>query len=55
MRRAPSIDTLVPTLYLQGISTDDFPTALEAILGPSVKGLSASTVVRLKEICMVDP
>jgi len=50
MRRAPSIDTLVPVLYLKGISTDDFPTALEAILGPQVNGLSASTVVRLKEI-----
>ena len=50
MRRAASIDTLVPVLYLKGISTDDFPTALEAILGPQVKGLSASTVVRLKEI-----
>ena len=50
MRRAASIDTLVPVLYLKGISTDDFPTALEAILGPQAKGLSASTVVRLKEI-----
>jgi putative transposase len=50
MRRTPSIDTLVPVLYLKGISTDDFPTALEAILGPQAKGLSASTVVRLKEI-----
>lgn len=50
MRRAPSIDTLVPVLYLKGISTDDFPTALEAILGPQAKGLSASTVVRLKDI-----
>jgi putative transposase len=50
MRRAPSIDTLVPVLYLKGISTDDFPTALEAILGVQAKGLSASTVVRLKEI-----
>lgn len=50
MRRAPSIDTLVPVLYLKGISTDDFPTALEAILGPGAKGLSASTVVRLKEV-----
>ncbi|MGB9618202.1 MAG: IS256 family transposase [Desulfomonilaceae bacterium] len=50
MRRAPSIDTLVPVLYLKGISTDDFPAALEAILGPQAKGLSASTVVRLKEI-----
>lgn len=50
MRRAPSIDALVPALYLQGISSDDFPTALEAILGPQAKGLSATTVVRLKEI-----
>lgn len=50
MRRAPCIDTLVPVLYLKGISTDDFPTALEAILGPQAKGLSATTVVRLKEI-----
>lgn len=50
MRRAPSIDTLVPVLYLKGVSTDDFPTALEAILGPDAKGLSASTVVRLKEV-----
>jgi len=50
MRRAASIDTLVPVLYLKGISTDDFPKSLEAILGPQAKGLSASTVVRLKEI-----
>lgn len=50
MRRAPSIDALVPVLYLKGISSDDFPTALEAILGPQAKGLSATTVVRLKEI-----
>lgn len=50
MRRAASLDSLIPALYLQGISTDDFPTALEAILGPQAKGLSASTVVRLKEV-----
>lgn len=50
MRRAASIDTLIPVLYLKGISTDDFPTALEAILGPQAKGLSATTVVRLKDI-----
>jgi putative transposase len=49
MRRAASLDSLIPALYLQGISTDDFPTALEAVLGPQAKGLSASTVVRLKE------
>lgn len=50
MRRAPSIDALVPVLYLKGISTDDFPEALKAILGPGAQGLSATTVVRLKDI-----
>jgi putative transposase len=49
LRRIESIDRLIPTLYLKGISTGDFPAALEAILGENAKGLSASTVVRLKE------
>jgi transposase-like protein len=49
LRRAPSLEALIPTLYLKGISTNDFPEALAAILGESAKGLSASTIVRLKE------
>ena len=48
LRRLPSIDNLIPALYLKGISTGDFSQALSAILGPSVKGLSATNVVRLK-------
>jgi len=48
LRRAPSIDNLAPVLYLKGISTGDFPEALSAILGPSVSGLSATNIVRLK-------
>ena len=48
IRRAPTIDALIPLLYLKGISTNDFPTALSAILGPEAKGLSSSTIVRLK-------
>jgi len=49
LRRTPSLDNLVPALYLRGISTQDFPTALSAILGDKAKSLSANTVVRLKE------
>jgi len=49
-RRAPSIDTAVPALYLKGISTGDFPSALAALLGDKVKNLSASTVTRLKAV-----
>jgi len=48
MRRAPSLDNLIPTLYLKGVSTGDFMAALEAILGENAKGLSPNTIVRLK-------
>ena len=40
VRRAPSIDTLIPALYLKGVSTSSFPEALKAILGENVGGLS---------------
>ncbi len=49
LRRVPSIDNLLPVLYLKGISTGDFPTALQAILGANAKNISANTIVRLKE------
>lgn len=50
MRRVPTIDKLLPVLYLKGISTGDMASALESILGPSTPGLSANTIVRLKRI-----
>lgn len=49
LRKVPSIENLIPVLYLKGISTGDFPRALAAILGENAKGLSASTVVNLKK------
>ena len=48
-RRSPTIDTLIPVLYLKGISTGDFREALEELLGPAVRGLSAATITRLLE------
>jgi transposase-like protein len=54
MRRVPSIDALIPCLYLKGISTGDFGEALEAILGPQAKGLSATNIVRLKGVWKQD-
>lgn len=54
MRRVPSIDALIPCLYLKGISTGDFVEALEAILGPQAIGLSATNIVRLKEVWKQD-
>jgi transposase-like protein len=48
LRRVPSIEALIPALYLKGISTGDFTEALEAILGDRASGLSATNIVRLK-------
>ena len=50
LRRAKSIEELLPWLYLKGISTGDFSEALGALLGPQAPGLSASSVTRLKEV-----
>ncbi len=50
LRRTPHIEELLPVLYLKGISTGDFHEALQAILGPEVLGLSAETIVRLKQV-----
>ena len=49
MRRIPSLETLIPALYLKGISTGNMQEALTAILGEKAKGLSATNIVRLKE------
>ena len=49
LRRMPSVNNLIPFLYLKGISTNDFSQALTAILGEGVKGLSPANIVRLKK------
>jgi transposase-like protein len=49
LRRTQSIDAVIPALYLKGISTLNFPKALEAILGENAKGLSPTNIVRLKD------
>ena len=49
LRKIPSIDNLIPVLYLKGISTNGFQDALSSILGEGAKGLSAANIVRLKK------
>jgi len=50
LRKTKSIETLIPWLYLKGISTGDFSEALGALVGKDAPGLSASTISRLKSI-----
>ncbi len=49
MRRSKSIETLLPVLYLKGVSTGDFSEALAALLGRDAAGLSATAIGRLKD------
>lgn len=48
LKRARSVEDLLPWLYLKGISTGDYQEALAALLGDQAKGLSANTISRLK-------
>ncbi len=50
LRKAKSVEELIPWLYLKGISTGDFQEALAALVGPECPGLSATTVTRMKSI-----
>lgn len=50
LRRTKSMEDLIPWLYLKGVSTGDFCEALQSLLGPDAKGLSATTITRLKSL-----
>lgn len=49
LRRTASIQTLVPVLYLKGVSDNAMEEALAPILGQGAGGLSAANVRRLRE------
>ena len=48
LKKTQRLEAVLPWLYLKGVSTNDFDEALQALFGESVKGLSASTISRLK-------
>ena len=50
LRKTRSLEALYPWLYLKGISTGDFGDALQALLGSDARGLSATTITRLKAV-----
>jgi putative transposase len=54
LRKTKSLEELIPWLYLKGVSTGDFSEALAALVGPQAKGLSATTVTRLKAVWEVE-
>jgi putative transposase len=48
IRKTKTLEAALPWLYLKGISTGEMGAALEVLVGPEAKGLSAGTVSRLK-------
>ena len=49
VRKTASLEAALPWLYLKGVSTGEMANALEVLVGPEARGLSASTVSRLKQ------
>lgn len=49
LKRTRRMEELIPALYLAGVSSNDFPAALAALLGERVEGLSTNTIGRLKK------
>lgn len=54
LKRAQSVEEVLPWLYLKGVSTGDFSEALASLLGAQAEGLSASTISRLKAKWMAE-
>ena len=48
LRKARSVEELLPWLYLKSLSSGDIQEALTALFGPNAAGLSSTTVSRLK-------
>ena len=48
LRRTATLDVWLPILYLKGISTGDFQTVLEPLLGKNAACLSPAVISRLK-------
>jgi putative transposase len=53
-RRTPSLDALLPILYLRGVSMGDFQEALGALLGRDAPNLSPSVIARLRDTWQAD-
>ena len=48
-RRTPSLDALLPVLYLRGVAMGDFREALAALLGKEAPNLSPAAIARLRD------
>lgn len=50
LRKSPKVESLLPVLYLKGLSTGDFKSTLVEFLGQGTMGLSPASIVKLKQV-----
>ena len=50
LRKTRKVESLLPILYLKGLSTNDFQSTLTDFLGEGTSGLSPASIVKLKKI-----
>ncbi len=50
LRKSPKIESLLPALYLKGLSTNNFKNVLSDLLGEGTLGLSPASIVKLKKV-----
>ena len=50
VRKTRSLEAALPWLYLKGVSSGEMGEALKVLVGEQARGLSASTVSRLKQV-----
>ncbi len=49
LRKSPNVESILPILYLKGLSGNAFKEALEGLLGEDTGGLSSSAIALLKK------
>jgi putative transposase len=49
IRRSPNVNNVLPHLYLEGLSSNDFQKVLPALLGEHASGLSPSAITKLTQ------
>ena len=50
LRKSPKVESLIPILYLKGLSTNAFEGVLTDFLGEGTQGLSPASIVQLKKL-----
>jgi putative transposase len=53
-RRTPSLEAVLPILYLRGVAMGDFQEALAALLGKEAPNLSPAAIARLRDTWQAD-